>query len=65
MNATEELLGRRVRLQQDRDYPLPSGTHEGQAVVIMRYQPRRGIVTVVDRFGQEWELRAANLEEMT
>jgi len=62
MNATEELLGRKVRIQEDRDYPLPPGTHEGQSVVITAYQPRRGIVTVTDRNGQEWELRAANLQ---
>lgn len=62
MNATDELLGRKVRLQEDRESPLPPGTHEGQTVVIMRYQPRRGIVTVEDSAGQEWEIRAANLQ---
>ena len=63
MIATEELLGRKVKLQEDKNYPLPSGTHEGQFVVIMAYQPRRGIVTVTDQNGQEWELRAASLQQ--
>lgn len=63
MNATEDLLGRRVKLQEDRDYPLPPGTREGQSVTIMGYQPRQGVVIVVGGSGHEWEVRAANLQE--
>lgn len=60
---TEELLGRTVRLQDDRDFPLPTGVCEGQRVIIKGYEPRRGRVIVMDVSGQEWSVRAANLQD--
>ena len=58
----DELLGRKVRLQNDRDFPWPEGLVEGQWVTIMGYVPRRGRVIVADAIGEEWHVRAANLQ---
>jgi len=63
MITTDELLGRKVRLQNDRDFPLPEGLVEGQGVTIMGYVPRRGRVIVSDASGEEWHVRAANLQQ--
>lgn len=59
----EDFLGRRVRLQDDKEFPLPPGTREGQDVRIMGYEPRRGVVIVEGGTGHEWEVRAANLQD--
>lgn len=39
MITTDELLGRKVRIQDDRDFPLPKGFVEGQRVTVMATTP--------------------------